>query len=296
VLALLYHIAKGLAFAGKKVKRGLAIYVAAEAQGGVHKRMGALKIRYGDLDGAPFAIIAHAPDLAHGLEDAKLLLAVIREIEAHFGQKAAIIGIDTLNRVMAGGDENGPKDMGAVLNALRYIRAETGAASLIVHHPGWQGEHGRGHSSQFGAVDTDVFVAGGIMTVKKLRDGESGEEIAFRLKPTTVGFTNEGDRITSCYVEAGKKGEMQIELTGAEHETYSAIQAFAKPGEPFDTETVVQWVKASNKNGVGRSVKRKTIWHHVQCVQKKGWIKKVADGQWVIEASNASNNVQDLEG
>jgi hypothetical protein len=176
------------------------------------------------------------------------------------------------------------------------IRAETGAASLIVHHPGWSGEHGRGHSSQFGAVDTDLFVAGGIMAVKKLRDGESGGEIAFRLKPTTVGFTNDGDRITSCYVEAGKKGEMQIELTGAEHETYSAIQEHAKPGEQFDTKTVVQWVQASNKNGIGRSVKKKTIWHHVQCVQKKGWIKKVADGQWVIEASNASNDVQDLEG
>src|SRR5262249_40359992 len=117
VLALFYHIAKGLAFAGRKVKQGLTVYVAAEAQGGVHKRIGALKVKYGDLDGAPFAIIAHAPDLAHGLEDAKLLLKVIREIEAYFGQKAAIIAFDTLNRVMAGGDENGPKDMGAVLNA-----------------------------------------------------------------------------------------------------------------------------------------------------------------------------------
>jgi hypothetical protein len=288
VLALLYHIAKGLAFAGKKVKQGLAIYVAAEAQGGVHKRMGALKVRYGELDGAPFAIIAHAPDLAHGLEDAKLLLEVIREIEAHFGQKAAIIAFDTLNRVMAGGDENGPKDMGAVLNAVRYIRTETGAASLIVHHPGWSGEHGRGHSSQFGAVDTDLFVANGNLTVKKLRDGESGGEIAFRLKPTTVDFTAEGDRITSCYVETGKKGEIQIGLTDTEEEIFEAIEENAGDGRTFTAADIRGWLKSRS----GLDWNPKALHEHIRHIQDKSRIRKDKRGQYVICKSGISRDIQ----
>src|SRR5262249_6565699 len=284
-MALLYHIAKGLAFAGRAVKQGLAIYVAAEAQGGVHKRMGALKIRYGDLDDAPFAIIAHAPDLAHGLDDAKLLLKVIREIEGHFGQRAAIIGIDTLNGVMAGGDENGPKDMGAVLNAVRYIRAETGAASLIVHHPGWTGEHGRGHRSQLGAVDTDIFVANRMMTVKKLRDGESGKEIAFRLEPTTVGFTDTGKRITSCYVEVESREEIQTPPTNGQAEVLRVAEAVAAEGRPITVKNIQAMIEKWRKSGTctfSGSSEKHAIRMMLKEVEDKNLVKKTKREEWVI--------------
>jgi hypothetical protein len=184
---------------------------------------------------------------------------------------------------MAGGDENGPKDMGAVLNAVRYIRQQTGAASMVVHHPGWTGEHGRGHSSQFGAVDTDIFIANNVMTVKKLRDGESGQEIAFQRKVTTVGFDKDGDRITSCYVEVGRREEMQIPPTGAEAAILEVARALAAEGKPI-TVAGIRELAAENRTflELSGSLEEDAIRKHLERADKKHLVRRVKRGRWVI--------------
>jgi RecA-family ATPase len=48
---------------------------------------------------------------------------------------------------MAGGNENAPDDMGALVRNIDRLRAETGAAVLLVHHTGKDTSRGaRGHS------------------------------------------------------------------------------------------------------------------------------------------------------
>ncbi len=70
-----------------------------------------------------------------------------------------MVVIDTLNRSMAGGDENSSKDMGIVIAAADLIKRSTGACVFIVHHSGKDSAQGaRGHSSLLGAVDTELEV------------------------------------------------------------------------------------------------------------------------------------------
>jgi len=66
----------------------------------------------------------------------------------------ALIVIDTLNQNMPGGDENQAADMTAVIGSVNYLRRETGATILLIHHPRKADEVERGHSSLGNAADT----------------------------------------------------------------------------------------------------------------------------------------------
>ena len=125
VLDWFYHGAKGAPRAGLATKQGAYVFVAAEAQAKINDRIAALEKKYGPLGNTPLVVIPVAPDLAHGLQDTRELIAMLFEIEKELGQKIRIVAIDTLNRALAGGDENSSKDIGAVINATGLIRSPT---------------------------------------------------------------------------------------------------------------------------------------------------------------------------
>jgi RecA-family ATPase len=274
-----YHVVKGKPFAGNKVTQGAVVYIAAEAQEGIKTRIRALEEHYGPLGDAPLYVIPAAPDLLHNLKDADALAKKIKSVGA------VLFVVDTLSRAMPGGDENGPKDMGAVLNAVRHIRAETGAASLVLHHPGWNGDHGRGHSSQFGAVDVEMWMAGHVLTVRKLRDGEEGYEIAFRLKAITLGFREDGSRITSCYVETGKREEMQTPPTNGQAEVLKVVEAVVAEGKPItikNIQTVIEKWRESGSSTFSGSSEKHAIRKMLVEVEEKHLMRRTQRGQWVI--------------
>ena len=71
----------------------------------------------------------------------------------------ALVVIDTLARALAGGNENAPEDMGALIGNAKRIQEATGAAVLFVHHSGKDTSRGsRGHSSLKGAADLEIEV------------------------------------------------------------------------------------------------------------------------------------------
>jgi RecA-family ATPase len=103
-----------------------------------------------------------------------------------------LIVIDTISRALCGGDENSPKDMGAIVAATSRLQAETKAHVLWVHHMPQDGaERLRGHGALLGAMDTTVHVAKTAnqrtATVVKSNDAEEGESIAFTLESVTIG-------------------------------------------------------------------------------------------------------------
>src|SRR5690606_28105123 len=117
-----------------------------------------------------------------------------------------LIVIDTLSRVMAGGDENGPVDMTAFIKNVDRIRHATGAHIMIVHHTGKDVAKGaRGHSSLRAATDTEIEVATDetelrLAKVTKQRDLQGGEEFAFKLEAVALGGDQDGDAVTTCIV------------------------------------------------------------------------------------------------
>src|SRR6185503_12980305 len=114
------------------------------------------------------------------IEQAKLL-----EVEA--GKPVGLIVVDTLARAIAGDDENSAQDMAAFIGRVSSIARETGAAVLVVHHPGKDDARGmRGSTALFAACDAVIKITanGDLREVatEKVKDGVIGPLFSYRLK------------------------------------------------------------------------------------------------------------------
>ena len=199
------RVAAGLEWFGRKVAQGAVVYVAAEVGRGIFNRVAAWRFALG-LDDIPFVAVTSPIDLCHATAgDVDRLTSAIHG--AALGQPVLLI-IDTVSRALAGGDENSPADMGAFVRSLDQLRDELSCHVLVIHHCGKDQSRGaRGHSLLKAAVDTEIEVVRydklGISTatITKQRDGISGVQITFRLRPVELGRDEDGDPVTSCIVE-----------------------------------------------------------------------------------------------
>lgn len=200
---LALHVAHGWTWHAHEVATAGAIYVAAEGASSLRKRIVAFRQANNvDLDaGTPFALVPTSLDLC-GNDDVRPLIDAIHSASADWHVPVGLIIIDTLSRVLAGGDENSPSDMGALVWNLEQLRAETGACLVVVHHSGKDASRGaRGHSLLRAALDTEISVQRDSVskiataTVTKQRDGEEGQSFSFELE--SVSLENGS---TSCIV------------------------------------------------------------------------------------------------
>lgn len=184
------HIAAGLEWHGRTVKRGAVLYVALERRSLVERRAIAFRNHCG-LPDLPFAVIGGPLDLRNP-KAADSVVDCVREVEAETGELVTLIVLDTVSRAIAGGDENSSADMGAIVGATSKLQAETKAHVAWVHHiPTAGGERLRGHGALLGAMDTTIFVEklGELRTatVAKANDSEEGASVAFTLDSVTIG-------------------------------------------------------------------------------------------------------------
>lgn len=192
------HIAAGRPWRGRRVRRGVVVYVAAEAGESMHMRIVAARTKFGH-DGLPFFVIPVAPNMLDR-EDFGELVTTLRECEEGHAPIVAIF-VDTLSRTAPGANENAPEDMTRYVATLDKLRQEFGCAVLAVHHSGKDRERGmRGHSALLAAVDTGVEIADGKIVFAVQRDYPGGETFAFGLEPVELGRDEEGDPIVSCIV------------------------------------------------------------------------------------------------
>src|SRR5262249_52147978 len=145
VLDLALCVAADLAWLGRRVEPGLVIYIAAEAGNTIRQRIAAWKIEHGyQCRELPFAIVPHAVDLCHATGECDALIEKILEVAGQ--TKVALVVIDTVNRSLGGGNENGPEDMGAFSASLDRLRDELHCFVLGIHHCGKNPTLGaRGH-------------------------------------------------------------------------------------------------------------------------------------------------------
>jgi KaiC/GvpD/RAD55 family RecA-like ATPase len=205
-LDIALRIAFGRKFRNRRVTKGMVVYIAAEAGRRIFNRVAAWRMRHmkdEEESEVPFYVVPCQLDLCNGIEDLEELIAVIREKGI-----PVLIVIDTLSRVMAGGNENSPEGMGAIISSADRLRDEFGANVCIIHHTGKDASRGsRGHSSLHAAVDTEIEVTrseeSGLSTatVVRQRDGEIGDKIYFELDVIELGVNGETHEIvTSCVI------------------------------------------------------------------------------------------------
>jgi hypothetical protein len=180
MLAWAGHIGSGSWWQGREVSKADVLYVAAEGVAGLGRRIEAFETGH-QIYGMPGVTFHHG---RINLLDIKEAGAFTEGVGA--GNYGLVI-LDTLPRMMPGGDENSAQDVGRVVDVLDTVRQETGAAIWAVHHSTKEGSSARGISAYLGAVDTELEASadGQLLTVRchQQRDAEKAEPFQLWLDP-----------------------------------------------------------------------------------------------------------------
>ncbi|MFM2004825.1 MAG: hypothetical protein RLZZ09_480, partial [Pseudomonadota bacterium] len=199
VMDIVLHVAAGIKWRGKKVRQADVSYVSPEAgRLGVNRVIGWCRY-HGIAWPEGFRLSPAAIDLRSEQNDADALIADIKASQPC----CRLVVIDTLNRAMAGGDENSGEDMGCFVQLCDHIAKELQCFVLVVHHSGKDAAKGsRGHSSLLGAVSLELEVTKeqkqpGAIKVTKMRDGEDGAEYGFNIDSVPLGVDEDGEEVTT---------------------------------------------------------------------------------------------------
>jgi hypothetical protein len=137
--------------------------------------------------------------------------------------------LDTLSRVLAGGDENSPQDMGLFIRNAAELRHESQAHIAIIHHgtKASNGSNPRGHSSLTGADDALIEVTRNddgsrAARVVHAKDDADGIRWGFALDAVELGVDDDGDPVTTLIVREDAEPQK-----AAPKETLSADQQVA---------------------------------------------------------------------
>jgi hypothetical protein len=276
MLYIAYMLSLGRSVFGRRVKPTKVLYVAAEGEAGIANRVRALEEKYGKS--VNFNWIAQPADLLHDGGHKDELIAAIH------AKGSQLVVLDTLSRLMAGGDENSPIDMGQLVANVAQVRHETGAHIAIVHHgtKSSNGSNPRGHSSLTGADDALVEVLKNpdgtrVATVIHAKDDADGWAMGFTLDVVELGTDEDGDPITTLVgsetlgpppQKAATKAPLSANMQIALNTLNSAIQAsgiMATVGEDFSEVKVVReavwrdWFYREGKPGADPEAKRKAF-------------------------------------
>lgn len=206
---LALHVATGRPWRGKETEAGGVIYCALEGSHGISNRVAAW-LREKGLEGVeiPFAIVPVSINLLNPDADRAKLVATIAIAAVNMGVPVKLIIIDTLSRAMAGGNENAPDDMGALVASADFIRQACKAHICFIHHSGKdQAQGARGHSLLRAATDTEIEISRAdnsspsFAKVTKQREMEIEGNFGFTLRQVELGQNRRGKAVTSCVVE-----------------------------------------------------------------------------------------------
>lgn len=198
------HIAAGLPWFGRRVRKAGVLYLGYEGALGIDLRMMALDAQYpGVLEGAPFAWLMINHNLQPQGQGRKLVNQALREFQDLYGSDSlGLLIIDPLRDALGGSDSD-PDLTTPYLEYTREIGKQMRCSVLTIHHPGHGDKsRGRGDSGIDASMDTVIQVdkdAQHIRTLKQ-RDGQLSD-FEYRLRPVWMGLDHDGDEVQSCVFE-----------------------------------------------------------------------------------------------
>lgn len=145
-------VATGRNWMNRQTVDGSVLYVAAEGEAGLGKRIKAWMDYYDfHAEDFPFYSYGAAINLAEPSEVDKLIRSAPEGLK--------MIVFDTLNRCMVGLDENSAKDVSAFIKGCARLQEELDVTVVLVHHTGKDQAKGvRGSTAITGAADTLIKV------------------------------------------------------------------------------------------------------------------------------------------
>ena len=220
-LDLALSVAAGRPWHDRRVEQGGVIYCVLEGGHAFRNRVVAWRRHHDMRRQIPFVSVPAQINLLDPKADAPKLAETIKLVAAHVGAPIKLVVIDTLSRALAGGNENASEDMGMLVKSMDYIRAETDAAVLFIHHSGKDAARGaRGHSLLRAAIDTEIEVTDTdgqrCASVVKQRDLSKNGVFGFGLELVDLGENRHGEPVSSCVaVPAEAPRDSGSKLTGA---------------------------------------------------------------------------------
>ncbi len=193
------HIGTGMKWHGQYVRQGLVVYLVAEGEQGIRKRVRAWEQHHGmrmdNVRFLPRPVQAMSPEW-------DVLIEVLRRL------KPVLVVVDTQARVTLGVEENSNTEMGRIVDRFDKLRIDTGACVAIVHHTGHVGEHGRGASAVKGALQSELHISrkgdkipNTVLTIKsgKQKDEDQDGDFRFGLKKISLDgeYKPDGRPVTS---------------------------------------------------------------------------------------------------
>ncbi|WP_158625898.1 AAA family ATPase [Arsenicitalea aurantiaca] len=283
-----FCVAAGMPWGGMRTTQGVVLYVAAEGGAGARKRAAALLRRYPETSAnVDFHLHLSSLDLLRPDADLQPLIATIKALD----RPLVLLVVDTLSRVMAGGEENGSTDMGAMVKHFDQIRKATGAHVLVVHHSGKDQARGaRGHSLLRAATDTEIEITDGQIEVTKQRDVDKSYRTAFMLVPVELGVDAEGDAVTSCTIELLARHEVPVgTATPTEQIVLDALTELA-PAGLSSGKGIRQSAIADHMNAQGHEMRAETVRTHLKNLEKKRLVERPASGFWRPKRRNSPSS------
>ena len=237
------HVAAGKPWAGRRVEKGLVVYVVAEGTTGARNRLFAMQQAGEIAKDAPFAIVPTPIDMQAEAGDVKALIETIHVLADIAKASPAMIVLDTLSKTFGAGKEN-TDDMVNYVNNCQRVSSAFDCLTLVVHHRPKDQESRdlRGHSSLRGNVDTTILVEAGEVktaTTLKQKDGEDNVQVRFRLHQVTIGKDRHGKERTTCLVEMTEDMPENDLFAGLNKTEAKAMQALCEmtSEQQIDPET-----------------------------------------------------------
>ena len=204
-LDLAASIAAGSEWFGRGVAAGAALYFAPERGAVTVRRLRAFET-YHELRHLPVGVVRDRLDLM-GPRDADRMLAAVKTFEDRSGLPVRLITVDTARAAMPGGDENSPRDMGALAQNLGRVRdGAPGAHVQLIHHtPKGRPAEASGHTSLAAMLDAVVVVSvdkrGRSWVIAEANDLPATPARAFfELRSVTIGTDGSGSPMTAPVV------------------------------------------------------------------------------------------------
>lgn len=231
LLDLALALARGTPWFGRRTLPAQVYYLCLEGLPGFRNRVRAWEQHNGCRLPSDFNVVAQPFNLRDEVDVGQLLLATTRArlraertrardlaLPSGVSEEGTsaeqvrnspvpqVFVVDTLNRAMAGAEENGSSDMSAALAGAFLLAERSGGLVILVHHTGKDVDRGpRGHSSLVPAADASVLVTRRgtkrLWEAQKVKDGADGLVGEFSLLVEGLGEDEDGEAVTSCVVK-----------------------------------------------------------------------------------------------
>ena len=278
------HVAWGQLWFGRRVMRSGVLYVAAERPALVKRRLAAFRLHHNVTD-LPLAVVSGSLDLRTSRLSAEAIIEIASRWSDTTKIATGLIMGDTTSRLLAGGDENSPKDMGAFIANVTLIQERTGAHVMLLHHVPHETNRMRGHGLQVAAMDTTISVEknGGIRTatIDKNADGEEGAQVAFDLLSIEISKDPETGAPTMAPVVRPVEGAtanlsaQALRLTKNQQTMFSVLHDAGRQGL-----TTRKWDERARAEGIG--VKRRADLYDLRGALNSKHLVRQYGERWTI--------------